>query len=161
MARALTSSGLRGILARHSKARGLPEGRTTLSTLAMTQARFELLARALFWLALVGAVALALMPQPPTLPTDAFGDKFNHMLAFATLAALASMGWPRMERLRVAERLSFLGALIEVSQSIPGINRDCDIRDWIADTLAILVVIGIAALVARRSPRREAQGSGL
>lgn len=110
---------------------------------------FERLARILFVVALIGATTLAVMPQPPQLPTDRFGDKFNHMLAFATLAALAAAGWPRASRWRVIERLSFLGALIEVLQSIPALHRDCDIRDWIADTLAVAVVTGIAALVAR------------
>ena len=38
---------------------------------------------------------------------------------------------------RIGERLSFLGALIEVLQAIPELHRDCDIRDWIADTAAI------------------------
>ncbi|MFC3173307.1 hypothetical protein ACFOD9_03475 [Novosphingobium bradum] len=115
----------------------------------MTSARFERIARLLFWAAMVGACVLALMPQPPHLPTDRFGDKVNHILGFATLAALAALGWPRAERLRVVERLSFLGALIEVAQSVPLLHRDCDIRDWVADTAAIVVVTGIAAVLAR------------
>jgi VanZ family protein len=116
----------------------------------MTAARFERFARLLFWLALAGAVVLALMPHPPQLPTDRFGDKFNHILAFATLAALAALGWPRAEKLRVVERLSFLGALIEVAQAMPVLHRDCDIRDWAADTLAIVVVTVVFALLGRR-----------
>jgi len=116
----------------------------------MTAARFERCARLLFWLALAGAVVLALMPQPPQLPTDRFGDKFNHILAFATLAALAALGWPRAEKLRVVERMSFLGALIEVAQAMPVLHRDCDIRDWAADTLAIVVVTVVFALLGRR-----------
>ena len=116
----------------------------------MTSARFEQVARLLFWLALAGAVVLALMPQPPQLPTDRFGDKFNHMLAFATLAALAGLGWPRAEKLRVVERLSFLGALIEVAQAMPVLHRDCDIRDWAADTVAIVATTVLVAALTRR-----------
>ncbi|HET9628632.1 MAG TPA: hypothetical protein VFP14_04025 [Novosphingobium sp.] len=115
----------------------------------MSNQRFEQFARVLFWLALLGAVGLALMPHPPQLPTDRLGDKFNHMLAFATLAALAALGWPQMERLRVVERLSFLGALIEVMQAMPALHRDCDIRDWAADTVAIVAVTALFALRAR------------
>jgi membrane protease YdiL (CAAX protease family) len=100
----------------------------------------------LFWLALVFAVTMALLPHPPHLPIDGFGDKFEHMLAFATLTVLGSFAFPEMPRWRLAERLSFLGALIEVMQSIPALHRDCDIRDWIADTLAILIVTGLVAL---------------
>ncbi len=106
------------------------------------------IATVLFWIALVGATTLAIMPQPPYLPTDEFGDKFNHMLAFATLAGLAAVAFPTTPRHRVIERLSFLGAMIEVVQSIPALHRDCDIRDWIVDTFAIVVVTGIAALIA-------------
>lgn len=116
----------------------------------MPAARIELLARSLFCLALIGAVVLALMPHPPHLPTDRFGDKLNHMLAFATLAALAAVGWPGAERLRVVERLSFIGALIEVAQAMPALHRDCDIRDWAADTLAIVAVTLVFALFDRR-----------
>ena len=111
---------------------------------------FRRIAAILFWLSLLGATTLAIMPQPPYLPTDQFGDKFNHMLAFATMAALAAAAFPEMPRLRVIERLSFLGALIEVIQSIPALHRDCDIRDWIADTVAIVVVTGLAAILTPR-----------
>jgi hypothetical protein len=123
----------------------------------MTSARFERIARLLFWIALLGATGLALMPQPPQLPTDQFGDKVNHMIAFASLAALAALGWPRAERLRVVERLSFLGALIEVTQAMPALHRDCDIRDWAADTVAIVVVTLLFALLARRSAPAESR----
>ena len=117
----------------------------------MPPPRFRPLLRALFWTALVGATVLAIMPQPPQLPTDEFGDKFNHILAFSVMAALAGLAWPDAPRLRIVERLSFLGALIEVVQSIPSLHRDCDIRDWIADTLAVIVVTLIVARVQRRS----------
>ncbi len=103
----------------------------------------------LFWAALAFAVVMALLPEPPHLPTDGFGDKFQHMLAFATLSLLAALAWPRAELLRIGERLSFVGALIEVLQAIPALHRDCDIRDWIADTIAIAVVLLIAAAMRR------------
>lgn len=114
--------------------------------------RVRRLAATAFWLALVFAVVMALLPKPPQLPGDDLGDKFHHILAFATLSALAAVAFPKADRWRVVERLSFLGAMIEVAQSIPALHRDCDIRDWLADTLAILVVTGIAALIARRAP---------
>ena len=97
---------------------------------------------------------MASLPHPPKLPTDSLGDKFTHMLAFATLAGLAALGFPAADRWRVAERLSFLGALIEVIQSIPALQRDCDIRDWIADTLSIVVVTAIMGFFLDRMQRR-------
>ena len=39
------------------------------------------------------------------------------------------------------ERLSFLGALIEVVQNIPLLHRDCGIKEWIAETAAIAVML--------------------
>jgi len=94
---------------------------------------------ALFWLAFVFAVTMAVLPHPPALPIDSLGDKFEHSLAFTTLTLLGTFAFPAMPRWRLAERLSFLGALIEVVQSLPVLHRDCDIRDWIADTVAIVV----------------------
>ena len=105
----------------------------------------------IFWAALAFAVVMALLPRPPATPIDGFGDKFQHMLAFATLSLLAALAWPRAELLRVGERLSFVGALIEVTQAIPALGRDCDIRDWIADTIAIAVVLLIVAALRRRT----------
>lgn len=115
----------------------------------MPLSRIRPLARALFWCALVGASVLAILPQPPRLPTDALGDKINHILAFSVLAALAALAWPSAPRLKVVARLSALGAAIEVVQAIPALHRDCDIRDWVADTLAVVAVTGLAALIAR------------
>ena len=106
----------------------------------------------LFWIALTVAIVMALLPKPPKLMIDSLGDKFEHILAFSVLALLGGLGFSRASRWRVAERLSFVGALIEVAQSIPALHRDCDIRDWIADTIAILVVTAILAYFMPRVP---------
>ncbi|WCM28087.1 hypothetical protein NDN01_03940 [Sphingomonas sp. QA11] len=108
-----------------------------------------LAARTAFWAALLFAVVMAVLPHPPHTPIDQFGDKFEHMLAFGVLAALAAIGYAKVPLLRIAERLSFLGALIEVAQSIPSLHRDCDIMDWVADTASVIVVLSIVALVRR------------
>jgi membrane protease YdiL (CAAX protease family) len=112
--------------------------------------RFHPAAIVLFWLAFAFAVTMALMPHPPALPIDGLGDKFEHSLAFATLTLLGTFAFPKMPRWRLAERLSFLGALIEVVQSVPALHRDCDIRDWIADTLAIVVTTLLIAALRKR-----------
>ena len=103
-----------------------------------------------FWLCLAGAVTLALLPHPPEL--RALSDKVQHMFAFGTLAFLGAFAFPRFPKPHLAERLSFLGALVEVLQAIPALHRDCDIRDWIADTIAIVAVLGL--LHAMKLPRR-------
>jgi VanZ family protein len=105
--------------------------------------------RILLWASVIGAVTLAIMPQPPQLPIDTLGDKFEHSLAFSVMALLGAFAYPSFPLPRLGERLSFLGALIEVVQSIPTLKRDCDIMDWITDTIAIIVALLLVALFRR------------
>jgi hypothetical protein len=98
--------------------------------------------------ATVGAVTLALMPHPPSV--GHISDKWQHMFAFGTLTILSVLAFPASSLLRIGERLSFLGAMIEVLQSIPSLHRDCDIMDWVADTTIIVAVLVVVA-VARRA----------
>lgn len=107
--------------------------------------------RVLMLIAVVIAVTMALLPHPPHLPIDSLGDKFEHSLAFVVITILAVAGYRGTPLMRIGERLSFLGALIEVFQSIPFIHRDCDVLDWITDTVAIGVVLLIVQLVRRRA----------
>lgn len=112
--------------------------------------RFAGLAGLAFWVCLAIALTLALQPHPPHFKE--FGDKAQHMLAFGTLAFFGAFAFPAFPKARLAERLSFLGAMVEVLQSIPALHRDCDIRDWIADTIAIVAVLVV--LHAMGLPRR-------
>jgi hypothetical protein len=69
------------------------------------------------------------------------------MAAFVVLSILASAAYPATSLFRIGERLSFLGAMIEVLQSIPALHRDCDIFDWMTDTGAIIGVLLIRGLL--------------
>ena len=106
---------------------------------------------ALYRILLVGALALAvtmaLLPHPPKVPIDS--DKYQHMLAFGTLTILSVLAFPQTPLLRIGERLSFLGAMIEVVQSIPVLHRDCDIMDWVADTAVIIGMLVVVAISRR------------
>jgi VanZ family protein len=121
----------------------------TMKLSGATRARWVLLLRVAFWLALAFAVTMALLPKPPPVLGEV-GDKYQHMLAFSCLTVLASLGYGQAPPLRIAERLSFVGALIEVLQSIPALHRDCQIMDWVADTAAILVTLAIMMAVRKR-----------
>jgi VanZ family protein len=116
----------------------------------------ERVMRPLFLLAVVFTLSMALLPKPPALPIDRFGDKFEHMLAFSVLAVLARLSFQRMSGWRILERLSFFGALIEVFQSIPALHRDCDPKDWAADTIAagvtLLLVYWLAPRLSQAPP---------
>ena len=91
--------------------------------------------RIAFWLAAVFAFIMAVLPHPPQLP-GAPSDKVQHILAFLTLGGLASFAYPRTSPVYLAVGLSLFGALIEVVQMIPSLNRDGDPVDWLADTAA-------------------------
>jgi len=100
-------------------------------------------ARLVLALALVFSVYMALNPHPPMTPIDRYGDKVGHMTAFATLAILTRLSFPRARALLIIERLAFFGALIEVFQAIPSLHRDCDWHDWVADVIALCVTLAI------------------
>lgn len=102
------------------------------------------LARVALVTATIFALVMALVPHPIQVPA---GDKWQHMAAFGTLTILSVAAFPRTPLHRVGERLSFLGALIEVLQSIPALHRDCDIMDWLADTYVIVGVLVVVRIV--------------
>jgi hypothetical protein len=97
--------------------------------------------------AITVAIVMALLPNPPMVPAS---DKTQHMAAFGVLTVLSALAYPAARLYRIGERLSFLGAMIEVAQSIPALHRDCDILDWVADTSMILGVLVVIALVRSR-----------
>jgi hypothetical protein len=117
-----------------------------------SQARVAPIARLLFWAALLFALVMALSPRPPI--TVEVMDKWQHMAAFGALTVLACAAWPYAPLFRIAERLSFLGAMIELVQSIPALHRDCDIMDWVADTAIIVGVVLVVAAARTGRPRR-------
>jgi VanZ family protein len=111
--------------------------------------------RTAFWLALVFAFLMAVVPHPPRLPGDP-SDKVQHIVAFLVLAGLGHLAYPKARKRRLLVGLMAFGALIELAQSIPGLNRDADPLDWVADTAAALTVFVIVALWAYFRSRRPA-----
>jgi VanZ family protein len=101
--------------------------------------RLQRSAKIAFWLALAFAFTMAVLPKPPETPIDRFGDKFAHIVAFFTLSILGGVAFGRELRWRLIERLVFFGAVIEVIQTVPALHRTADLRDWIADGVAVLV----------------------
>lgn len=105
--------------------------------------------RLLFWGAAIFAFVMAIMPHPPELPGEP-NDKIQHMVAFATLGLLSVWAYARAPILRLFAGLSLYGAFIELAQAIPALNRDSDVKDWIADTVACGIVLLIVAWWRRR-----------
>lgn len=103
---------------------------------------FERLCRFAFWLALIFAFVMAVLPQPPQLP-GAPTDKVQHILAFVVLTILANAGYSRLRPMTVVFALAGFGALIEIVQAIPALHRSSDIVDWLADMAAALITMAI------------------
>ena len=97
-------------------------------------------ARSIFWAAACFAFAMAVLPHPPEVPGHP-SDKVQHIAAFATLALLGSVAYPRAALTKLLLWLSLFGAFIEVVQAIPALHRDSDVLDWLADTAAVGAVL--------------------
>jgi hypothetical protein len=104
---------------------------------------------AVFWLCFAAVAVLALLPREQAVALASVGDKFQHIMAFATLALLGRLAFPRLGGLRLLLGLSLFGALIEVLQAIPWLHRDSDPIDWIADTLAAGTVLALMPALSR------------
>lgn len=89
---------------------------------------------------------MALSPSPLVTPISSLGDKFQHMSAFASLAMLSRLAYPKASSWQILERLAFFGALIEVFQAIPSLHRSCDWRDLVADVIALALTLGTIEL---------------
>jgi len=107
----------------------------------------------LFWSAATFAFTMAVLPHPPQLPGQP-SDKIQHIAAFATLGLLGAWAYARSSLLHLLLFLSLFGALIEIVQAIPSLNRDSDLKDWIADTVACGLVLVAAAGLRRRKGKR-------
>jgi VanZ family protein len=118
--------------------------------LKLSEWRASKAAKALFWAAALFAFVMAVLPHPPPIPGNP-NDKLQHVTAFATLALLGSFAYPATSLIQLLVRLSLFGAAIEVVQAIPVLHRDSDVRDWIADTLAVAVVLLIVRWWRRRA----------
>ncbi|HEY7005090.1 MAG TPA: VanZ family protein [Sphingomicrobium sp.] len=109
------------------------------------------LARTAFWVTTLAVLAIALWPQPPSL-TGGIYDKVQHAFAFFTLTLLAVWAFPRLSAIWIIAGLSAYGAMIEVLQGTPLIHRDRSALDWVADTVACVLVL---AIIRWRAPGKR------
>lgn len=115
--------------------------------------------RALLWGAVLFTFISAVVP-PTEAPHLFPWDKAEHFAAFYLLASLAAMAYPRTPLLLLGLWLSLFGGVIELVQALPLIHRDCDIRDWFADAVAVTAALMPMFLDRwRRSGRRSHSGN--
>lgn len=111
--------------------------------------RFAALLLCIYWLAMFAGTHM------PTTPSFVHGnsDKIWHFFGYVGLAALCSAAWavsradfPARMKLRhclvIVLVLAVYGGLDEITQPLMG--RTCDLRDWVADLLGL--VVGVAAV---------------
>jgi len=106
--------------------------------------------RLIFWAAFTFALVMAVLPHPPHVPGEP-SDKVEHVTAFVTLGLLSAWAYPRTSLIQLLVRLSLFGALIELAQAIPALGRDSDPLDWVADTVAAAIALGIVYWWRKRS----------
>ncbi len=97
--------------------------------------------------------AIAVMPYDEA-PDLGAGDKVNHIAAFLTLTLLGRRAYLRHPAWRLAVGLSLFGGLIELTQAIPALNRDASMWDWVADSVAVLLMLAICLALERRALAR-------
>ncbi len=101
-----------------------------------------------FGAAVAGVLVMALLPAPPRLPTNP-SDKFQHLVAFGLLTLVALPAFRSKPLSAIGFGLVALGGLIELLQTIPSLNRDGDLVDWLVDSVAVAAVL-LVVVVARR-----------
>jgi hypothetical protein len=98
---------------------------------------------------LLAVLVVATVPVAIPLPATA-NDKVQHVLAFALLTFLGFRAYPRAAWLLLPAGLALYGALIELIQLVPTLNRLADWRDWVADLGGVAILLIMRWLVARR-----------
>lgn len=90
----------------------------------------------MFWgLWLSGIAVLSLLPAKVAITTG-WSDKIEHGLAFAALAILWQLAWPKVRGLLIIALSVSYGAFIELAQTFsPG--RHADVWDLLADAVGV------------------------
>jgi hypothetical protein len=99
-----------------------------------------ILARFTFVAALIFTFVMAVIPPANAVHWVPW-DKAQHFMAFFALTGLAAAAFPKTNLVLIAVLLSAFGALIEVVQGLPFVNRDSDFWDWVADSIAIAAAL--------------------
>ncbi len=115
-----------------------------------------LLLRGLFVTALVAIFILAMIPLPePYFNAFSFQDKIEHYGCFVVLMLMGWAGAPRHAR-SIAIGLVLYGLLIEVCQDQFTLNRVGDPWDLLADTVGVLIGLGICTRLQQAHPALKA-----
>jgi VanZ family protein len=105
-----------------------------------------------FAFGLLLTTVLLLMPSYAVPKAFDFYDKAQHGLVFVTLAVAGLMAYPQRVK-AVCLGLSLYGGLMEVLQSTLTTTRHGDVFDWFADSVGIVVGLGVYLLALQTIKR--------
>jgi VanZ family protein len=107
----------------------------------------------LFITAMVGVIAISLAPAQSVEPAASIvPDYVGHAVGYAVLGVLAMLAAPWPVRWIIV--LIVLGASLEVLQPMLS-NRFASISDIVANTLGVLLGVGLGWLITRYRSRRQ------
>jgi hypothetical protein len=108
------------------------------------------LSRAAFVVTVLVSLAVLFAPgaDVPSAPPGV--DKLVHGALFAVLALTGR--WAGMPRSVLAGLLVLYGAVSEVLQGLPVLDRGSSVGDWVADVVGVLVGLLLWGDLARRRP---------
>lgn len=95
------------------------------------------------WTFIVCAVIVSLVPGQK-LPPTGVSDKLEHSVAYALLTLWFTGIYPRTSYWRIGLGMLALGIAIEIAQGLMPFGRQTDIRDVVANSLGIVLGLGIA-----------------
>lgn len=93
----------------------------------------------------VAAVFAFIMALLPVEQAPEHGDKMQHLFAFVVLAGLSRLAFPSIAVPSLFAAMLAFGALIEVAQLIPGLNRQADAADLFTDLVGAAIGLAFAS----------------
>jgi VanZ family protein len=109
------------------------------------------LSRGVFAVVVLVSLAVLFAPGRDVPPSPYGVDKLVHGGLFLALALSGS--WAGMRRRVLAVLLLLYAAASELIQTIPALQRDGSIGDWLADAVGVLLGLLLWSVLARGRPR--------
>ena len=95
------------------------------------------------WLMVAFVLYATLSPEQDVPDLGMLNDKIEHGLAFFGMTGWFGGLMSRRRYWQLGVAMSLFGAAIEVAQGTMGLGRDMDYRDWVADSIGVVIALGL------------------